>query len=67
VDKNTVIGKVTGLKRDHGVALVPDLGRGFISDGDLGQVIIFDLQTFKKVGEVKADRDADSIFYDPAS
>ena len=67
VDKNTVIGKVTGLKRDHGVALVPDLGRGFISDGDLAQVIIFDLQTFKKVGEVKADRDADSILYDPAS
>jgi len=66
-DSHSVIGKVTGLKRDHGIALVPDLGRGFISDGDLGQVIIFDLQTLKKVGEVKADRDADSIFYEPVS
>src|SRR5438477_4847701 len=36
-DSYKVIGKVTGLKRDHGIAMVQDLGRGFISDGDLGQ------------------------------
>ncbi len=66
-DTGAVVGTITGLKRDHGVAIVSDLGRGFISDGDLGQVIIFDLKTLKKIGEVKADRDADSILYDPAS
>ena len=32
-----------------------DLGRSFITDGDAGQVVIFDLGTFKKVGEVKAE------------
>ncbi|HXA65192.1 MAG TPA: hypothetical protein VNV82_08575 [Bryobacteraceae bacterium] len=66
-DTYAVLGTITGFKRDHGVAVVPDLGRGFVSDGDLGQVIIFDLKTFKKIGEVKADKDADSILYDPAS
>ncbi|HTA71222.1 MAG TPA: hypothetical protein VK776_23210 [Bryobacteraceae bacterium] len=66
-DSYAVLGTITGFKRDHGVAVVPELGRGFVSDGDLGQAIIFDLKTFKKMGEVKADKDADSILYDPAS
>ena len=43
------------MKRDHGVALVPELGRGFITDGDLKQVIMFDLKRLKKTGEIKAD------------
>jgi YVTN family beta-propeller protein len=66
-DSYAVLGTITGFKRDHGVAVVPELGRGFVSDGDLGQAIIFDPKTFKKIGEVQADRDADSILYDPAS
>src|ERR1039457_1980828 len=33
-------GNITGLKRSHGVALVPELGRGFISDGDLAHTDI---------------------------
>ena len=66
-DTDAVAGTITGFKRDHGVALVPDLNRGFITDGDTGQVVIFDLKTLKTVGTVKADRDADSILYDPAS
>ena len=66
-DKGTVLGKMTGFKRNHGIALVPELGRGFVSDGDAGQIVIVDLKTFKKIGEVKGEKDADSIFYDPAS
>ena len=66
-DTGAVVGKLTGFKRDHGVAVVPELGRGFISDGDSGQTVIFDLKTLKKIGEVKAEADADSIIYDPAS
>jgi DNA-binding beta-propeller fold protein YncE len=60
-------GKVSGLKLSHGVAVVPDLGRGFISDGEQGKAIIFDLKTLKVMGEVNAAPDADCILYDPAS
>ena len=67
VESGAEIGNITGLKRDHGVALVPELGRGFISDGDAAQIVIFDIKTFKKIGEVKGERGADSIIYDPAS
>ena len=37
-------GKISGLKLSHGVAVVPDLGRGFISDGAQGKAIMFDLK-----------------------
>ena len=66
-DSGKAIGVIGGLKRCHGVALVPDLNRGFISDGDLGEVLIFDLNTYKTIGTVKAEPDADSILYEPVS
>jgi hypothetical protein len=61
------VGKIGGLKVSHGVAVVPEVGRGFISDGAQGKAIIFDLKTFEKVGEADAAADADCIIYDPAS
>ena len=66
-DTGKLIGNITGLKQDHGVALARDFGRGFITDGAEGKVVIFDLKTLKPTGEVKADKDADSVVYDPAS
>ena len=66
-DNGSLIGNVTGLKDVHGVAVAAEFGRGFITDGGQGKVIIFDLKTLKVTGEVKTDNDADSIVYDPAS
>jgi DNA-binding beta-propeller fold protein YncE len=66
-DSGALIGDITGLKQDHGVAVAPEFGRGFISDGAQGKVVIFDLKTLKIIGDVKADQDADSIIYDPVS
>jgi DNA-binding beta-propeller fold protein YncE len=60
-------GKISGLKLSHGVAVVPELGRGFVSDGAQGKAIIFDLKSLKVIGEAKAAPDADCILYDPAS
>jgi len=40
-------GKISGLKLSHGVAVVPEVGHGFISDGAQGKAIIFDLKTLK--------------------
>ena len=66
-DTGDLVGNITGLKQDHGVAVVHEFGRGFITDGAAGKAIIFDLKTLKPVGEVQADKDADSVAYDPAS
>jgi len=66
-DTGALIGNITGLKQDHGVAVATEFGKGFITDGGRGGVIIFDLQTFKVTGEAKADQDADGVVYDPFS
>src|ERR1700681_158511 len=66
-DSGAIIANITGLKQDHGVALAPEFGRGFISDGGAGKVVVFDLKTLKLIGEAKADKDADCVIYDSAS
>jgi DNA-binding beta-propeller fold protein YncE len=66
-DSGALVGNITGLKQDHGVAVAQEFGRGFITDGGDAKVIIFDLASLKVTGEAKADKDADSIVYDPAS
>lgn len=60
------IADIPGQKRNHGVAIVHEAGRGFISDGD-GAVVIFDLKTNAVLGTIKAQPDADGIIYDPSS
>jgi YVTN family beta-propeller protein len=67
-DTGEKIGSVTGdWKRVHGVALVPELNKGFITDGDAGAIIVFDLKTLKPTKTIKGEEDADWILYDPAS
>lgn len=63
--KGEVIGKITGLKLVHGIALVPEFHRGFISDGGANQVVMFDLKTLAKTGEIPAGTNPDCIIYDP--
>ena len=66
-DSGALIGYISGFKRQHGVALAPEFNRGFISDGTLAQVTIFDLKTLKTIGEAKSEPDTDCIVYDPVS
>lgn len=61
------VADIPGQKGNHGVALVPSTGRGFITDGKDGSVVVFDLKTFAVLGKVKAADDADGIIYDPGS
>jgi DNA-binding beta-propeller fold protein YncE len=61
------VADIPGQKRNHGVAIVPSVGRGFITDGNDASVTVFDLKTYTVLGKVKADEDADGVIYDPAS
>src|SRR5712692_3367981 len=67
-DSFAVLGTITGgFKRNHGVALVPELGKGFISDGELAEAVMFDMKTLKVLSHIKTEKDCDSIFYDSVS
>src|ERR1019366_1184667 len=67
VDANTlkVSGDIPDLSGIHGVALAPELGRGFVSNGGDNTVTIFDLKTLKKLDSVKVGERPDAILYDP--
>ncbi len=65
-DSGKTLADIPGQKHNHGVALVPEAGRGFISDGS-GAVVIFDLKTNAVLGTVAAQTDADGIIFDKAS
>jgi hypothetical protein len=65
-ESGKTIADIPGQKHNHGVALVPEAGRGFISDG-AGAVVIFDLKSNGVLGTIAAQPDADGIIFDKAS
>ena len=62
-----VVGDIPDTAGVHGIALAPELGRGFTSNGRAGTVTIFDLKTLAATGQAKAGENPDAIVYDPAS
>jgi len=60
-----VIADIPDTQGSHGVALSPETGRGFISDGK--GVTVFDLKTLKPLGTIATGQGADAISYDPAT
>ena len=66
-DSGAIVGSIPNLKRVHGIALVSDLGRGFISDGGADEAVVFDLKTLKVTNHIKTGGNPDCILYDPAS
>ena len=60
-------GKISGTQGVHGIAVAPDVGRGFTSNGRANTVTVFDLKTLKTLAEVKTGKNPDSIIYDPAT
>src|SRR5579864_2549053 len=65
-DSYAVVGDIPDTPGVHGIALAPDLGRGFTSNGREGTVTIFDINTLKPIGEkVKVGENPDAILYDP--
>jgi DNA-binding beta-propeller fold protein YncE len=67
-EKLAVVGEIADTPGVHGIALAPDLNRGFISAGRSGVVVVFDLKSLARLQEIKVTGDnPDAILYDPAS
>ena len=64
-DSGTELGRVEGTSGVHGIAIVPDLHRGFTSNGGDSTVSVFDTTTFKTIKKLPVPRGPDFIFYDP--
>ena len=66
-DSGKPVGDIPDTPGVHGIALSPELGRGFVSNGREGTVTIFDIETLKLITKVKAGENPDAILYDPAT
>jgi YVTN family beta-propeller protein len=64
---DTVVGEVTNTPGVHGIAIAPELNRGFTSNGRENTVGIFDLKTLQTMGRVNTETNPDAIIYDPGA
>jgi YVTN family beta-propeller protein len=67
VDSGAIVGKIENTPGVHGIAIAPELGRGFVTNGQSSTVTIFDLKTLKKIADVAVGKKPDAIIYDPAT
>lgn len=66
-DSGKNVGEIADTPGVHGIALAPELGRGFTSNGREGTVSIFDIKTLATSNKVKVGDNPDAILYDPAT
>jgi len=69
LNKNTgdSIGVIKTEKDVHGIALVHALGKGYVSNGNLNKVLVFDLNSNNIISYVPTGKFSDGIFYDDFS
>jgi YVTN family beta-propeller protein len=67
IDALTVVGSIPKTLGVHGIAISPEAGRGFASNGQASTVTIFDLKTLKPIADVPTGQKPDAIIYDPAT
>ena len=66
-DSGALLGEVVPIAGAHGVAVVAEQGKGFVTNGKNNTVSIFDLKTFKITSSIKTGTKPDALVYDPAS
>jgi len=66
-DSGKSVGDIADTPGVHGIALAPEFGQGFTSNGREGTVSIFDLKTLATSEKVKVGENPDAIIYDPAT
>src|SRR5579859_971270 len=63
-----LLGEVPGTNGVHGIALAPEVGKGFTTDGQDNTVTVFDLKTLQVKERVKIPgKHPDAIAYDPVT
>jgi len=64
---NKLIHTIADLKAPHSLLYRADLKKLFVVDGDLGEVKIYETDTYKPIGSIKLREGADASSYDPST
>lgn len=67
MDENKIIGEIADTPGVHGFVTVPDLKRGFSSNGQENKSSVVDLETLKTVMKVPTGANPDALLYEPKS
>jgi YVTN family beta-propeller protein len=67
LDAAKSVGEIPDTPGVHGIAVVPELNKGFVSNGKGNNVTIFDLKTLKPLGQISTGKNPDAIQYEPVS
>jgi DNA-binding beta-propeller fold protein YncE len=67
MDQDKIVGEVTDTPGVHGFITVPELKRGFSSNGQENKSSIVDLETLKTVEKVTTDGNPDALLYEPGA
>lgn len=62
---NQIVGRIADTPRVHGIVLVPELGRGFTTNGGENKASIVDLKTLQTIGKVDTGANPDAVLYEP--
>jgi len=63
--KDQVAGEITNTPGVHGIAVAPQLNRGFTSNGRENKVSIVDLKTLQTLSRVDTGTNPDAILFEP--
>ena len=63
--KNAVIGEIGDTPGVHGLIVVPDLERGFSSNGKESKVSVVDLKTLHTISKIDTGTNPDALVYEP--
>lgn len=66
-DSGALAAEIPDTPGVHGIALAPELNKGFISAGRANTVVVFDLKTLKATATVATGENPDAILYEPGT
>lgn len=64
LSSDQVVGEITNTPGVHGIAVAPELQRGFVSNGRENKVSVFDLKTLATLSKVDTGENPDAILYE---
>jgi DNA-binding beta-propeller fold protein YncE len=67
MDADKIIGEIVDTPGVHGIAVAPDLGHVFVSNGQENKSSIVDIITLKTIMKVPTGSNPDAIFFEPVS
>ena len=65
LEKNAVVGEIADTPGVHGFVAVPELNRGFSSNGRENKSSVVDLTTLKTISKIDTGESPDAIVYEP--